>query len=359
MDTKLSRLQNATEFAILGNTEDIKKMNSELRRNSEAHTAMLRDQMQLMGSIHDTTEVIRNDMTKLLKAFDEQKKEKMIKPKGKSSAADQSKPASAKRIRNALPEVEGEDHEYHVLKDTIVPDTCSWVFNQPQWDQWLQDKQSNSLLAITGHPGSGKSHIGASVYDEMRQLAETDPSKHICTAHFYFREQTQSLSTLYSAIITIINQVVEQSAPICELIYIEYCKDENSINVNDWEDLTRKVLAPAFRKESKNQLYLMMDGIDELQDLDSFVDFLGIVKNEELRISIVVTSRPDIVPTFSNVLPTLTIEVEKEKQKEDLKELVWNRLNSLSAFRGFSRYVKQRVAEKVEVSAPSKSLKFT
>ncbi|KAM5378662.1 hypothetical protein ACJZ2D_004461 [Fusarium nematophilum] len=350
MDTQLSRLQSATEFAILGNTEELQRMSLELKTNQQSHTAMLEEQMEVMGSIRDTTETIASDMAKLLKAFDEHKKDRSGE-KVKHAVADQSKPPSAKRIRNVLPEVEGDEHEYRVLKDTIVEDTCKWVFGQPQWDEWMASDKS--LLAITGHSGSGKSHIGATVYDRLAEEAAKDSSKHTCAAHFYFREQTESLSGFIYALITTINQVVEQSAPICDLVNTEWLKDEVDINVWEWEDLARKLLAPAFRKSSKNRLYLMLDGIDELKDPDTLVEFLKIVKEEELRISVVVTSRPHALAQLSEVASILNIEVDKTKQIQDLKELVWNRLNTLSELRTFSRYVKQRVADKVEEAAPN------
>ncbi|KAF4971548.1 hypothetical protein FZEAL_9832 [Fusarium zealandicum] len=352
MDTRLSRLQNATEFAILGNTEEIKKMSLELRSNQQSHAAMLEEQMQVMGTIRDTTETIRNDMAKLLKAFNEQKKQKG--DQRSKNAADQSIPTAAKRIRNMLPEVEGDEHEYYILKDTIVNDTCNWVFDQPEWDEWLaKDEGSRSLLAITGQPGSGKSHIGATVYDKLMQEARNDASKHTCAAHFYFREQTQSLSDFLSAVITTINQILEQNAPICELLNAEWVKDETEIDVMKPDNLTRGLLGPAFSKTSKNHLYLMLDGIDELKELSLFAEFLKIVREEGLRISIVVTSRPHVLPAISEVVPVLNIKVEKKKQMQDLKTLVWNRLSSLSALRNFGRYVKQRVADRVEEFAPN------
>ena len=100
MDLKLTRLQNATEFAILGNTEDLKKMNSELQQNSDLHTAMLQDQKEVMSSIHETTETIKNDMAKLLKAFSDQKKESSAKKK--PSNFNSSKSASANRDRKSV-----------------------------------------------------------------------------------------------------------------------------------------------------------------------------------------------------------------------------------------------------------------
>lgn len=354
MDLKLSRLQSATEFAILGNTEELQSMTRELQANQKSHIAMLEQQMEVMGSIRDTTETIRSDMAKLLKAFEEEKKNKTKDQRSKVSAADQIKPASAKRIRNVLMDVPDEDHEYHILKETIVADTCTWVFSEPEWEEWFtQEPGAQRLLAIIGDPGSGKSHVGATVYERLLKEAQNDTSKQTCAAHFYFREQSNSLSTFLSAIITIINQVVEQSSPVCELINAEYLRDEVQISLQNWQDLLQKLLAPAFNKDSKNRLFIMLDGLDELDSLSSFTEFLEILKSDNFRISVVCTGRKNVVPKISDVTSPLQIEVKKEKQLEDLKALVWNRLNTLDVLRTFSRYVKQRVADKVEEVAPN------
>ncbi|KAF7553457.1 hypothetical protein G7Z17_g3613 [Cylindrodendrum hubeiense] len=354
MDLKLARLQSATEFAILGNTEELQSMTKELQTNQKSHIAMLEQQMEVMGTIRDTTETIRTDMAKLLKAFEEEKKNRNKEQRSKVSAADQLKPASAKRIRNVLLTVKNEDHEYHILKETIVADTCNWVFSEPEWDEWFgQEAGTQRLLAITGDPGSGKSHVGATVYERLLKEAEQDASKQTCAAHFYFREQSDSLSSFIAAVVTIINQVVEQNAPICELINTEYLKDEVAIDLDKWQDIVRKLLAPAFHKDSKNRLFVMLDGLDELDSLSSFTEFLEIIREENLRVSIVFTGRQTVLPKVTEVSSPIQIEVNKEKQAEDFKALVWNRLNTLSALRTFGRYVKQRVADKVEEVAPN------
>ncbi|CAM1507730.1 Fc.00g045780.m01.CDS01 [Cosmosporella sp. VM-42] len=354
MDKQLSRLQNATEFAILGNTEELQIMSLELQKNQQSHTAMLVEQKELMSSIRDTTENIRSDMTKLLKAFEEQKKDRSKESKGKASAAEQSKPSSAKRIRNSLPLVEGDEHEYHILKETMVDDTCTWVFSEPQWEEWLHHEDiQRPILAITGQPGTGKSHIGAAVYNRLLQHAQEDTSKRTCATHFYFREQQQSLSSFINAVITVINQVVEQSSPLCELINTEFLKDELDMDLWSWKDLVDGLLAPTFRQGSKNRLFILFDGIDELDSLPSLAEFFQIIKDKNLRIYVAFTSRPSAIPQISETTPILSIEVAKEKQMSDLKALVWNRLNTLSALRKFGRYVKQRVADKVEEAAPN------
>ncbi|KAJ3949017.1 uncharacterized protein N0V96_000125 [Colletotrichum fioriniae] len=356
MDLKIRRLQQATEFAILGNTEEIQKMSTELLTNQETHTAMLEKQMQIMNSIRDTTEMIQSDMAKLLKAFNEQKREEK-KDRGndhRAKVAEQNKPPSAKRIRNILVEVEGEGHEYHVLKETLVKDTCTWVFLQPAWDEWLKQGQADHLtLAITGEPGSGKSHIGLTVYERLLNEAMNDTSKLTCAAHFYFREQSSSLSNFCNAITTVIIQAVEQNASLCELVNAEVIKDGFDMDSYVAESLIRQILVPAFGKASKFKLLLLLDGLDELDDLTEFLNFLKVIREENLRIIVAFTSRPGVLSSVQESSSVLAVNVTRENQKEDLRAFIWSHINSLSTMRKFDRYVQQRIADKVEEIAPN------
>ncbi|KAI5461781.1 hypothetical protein BGZ63DRAFT_386632 [Mariannaea sp. PMI_226] len=357
MDVKLARLQNATEFAILSNTEELQKMSRELHVNQESHQAMLQEQMELMGNIRDTTESIRSDMTKLLKAFEEQqKKSRGEEQRNKLSGMEQDKPPSAKRIRNTLLTVEGEDREYRILKETMIDETCTWIFSEPQWSEWrgAQEPDLHRVLAVTGEAGTGKSHIGACVYDRLLKEAQGDDSKRTCAAHFYFREQDTHLSTMLYAVTSIIGQVVEQNSHICELINTQYLKDEVSTpDVYQWVQLFRKLLGPAFSKESKNCLLIMLDGIDELSSPSDLTQLLEIIKESDLKISVVLTGRKTLLSSIPESIKTLEIQVDKQKQLSDLKALIWNRLSTLDSLRSFSRYVKQRIADKVEESSPN------
>ncbi|KAF4419151.1 hypothetical protein CFRS1_v015535 [Colletotrichum fructicola] len=343
MDLRIRRLREATEFVILGNIEGIQKVTSELLENHHFQMAMLEEQMQVMSVVWDTTESFLDDMAKLLRAFDDQKREQS-KPrgsgeqKGKSSAAEHGKHLLAKRIRNTLTKVEDADHEYHVLQETIVPDTCVWAFREPEWERWLnQQDLPNTVLAITGSPGTSKSHLAFSVYQALRsEKAARDSSRRTCVAQFYFREQNESLSSFANGVISAINQVAEQSPELCEALYAETVRDESQINQGSSDDLLRKLLGVAFGKDSNGRLFLVLDGVDEIaaNDLALFGSDFNVQE--------------------SSSKPPLNIEIAREKQMMDLRTIIWARINSLSALKKFSRYVQQRVADKTEEIAPIK-----
>ncbi|KAI8248777.1 hypothetical protein K4K56_010696 [Colletotrichum sp. SAR 10_98] len=173
MDLRIRRLQEATELAILGNTEEIQKMTPELLKNQHSHTEMHEEQI---------------------------------------------KHPSVKGIRKTLVNVEGEDHKYHMLQETTVPDTCAWLFREPEWKRWLnQQDPPDTVLAITGSPGTGKSHLVFSVYQAQRsEKAAKDASRRTCVAQFFFREQNESLSSFTNGVISVIDQVAEQIPELCE-----------------------------------------------------------------------------------------------------------------------------------------------
>lgn len=69
VDKSLARLTNATEFAILGNTEGSLKMSEQLDQNQKQHAEMLRGVKRTMGSIREDTSSIKSDVSKLLQLF--------------------------------------------------------------------------------------------------------------------------------------------------------------------------------------------------------------------------------------------------------------------------------------------------
>ncbi|KAH8800920.1 hypothetical protein F5884DRAFT_890807 [Xylogone sp. PMI_703] len=247
MDKDLARLHEVTEFVILGNSKELKKMNSELH-------------------IHQDTESICSNMAKFLKAFSEQNLKRECK--GKPLAHDTS------------------NHKYRILKETLMKQ---------------DDVNLRSVLALVRQPGIGKSHLAAAIHDELQKHAKTDSLQCTYVAHFYFREQHKDLYIFLGRITTIINQVTKQSALLYEKISAEMIRDDVSYNVWIWKHLLLKIFGPVFSSTSPNRLFIVFDGLDEIADHQAFLDFIKLAKNERFRISLlrivekVVEISPDLL----------------------------------------------------------------
>ncbi|KLO89182.1 uncharacterized protein LW93_12603 [Fusarium fujikuroi] len=349
MNKNLDHLQQATEFAILGNTEETLAMASQLDENQKSHTEMLERVGHTIDTIHENTENIRGDIAKILKLFGGQKKEKtMEKPQA-------NKPTSSNSIRNAMPIVFNDDHEYHALKETLLPDSCSWLFSEPEWEEWLKlPDGTRPILAVTSEPGTGKSHMAAALHDKLAQRASEDETGHTCVAHFYFREQEDAFAFLLCGVITVINRIAETNYAACEKLNAQIARDDLDIDTKLWQNLFEHLLGAVFAPDSKFNLFIVLDGLDELRDWANFKLFLTDYFNEKgLKISLVVTSRPGKLDDLPEGTKITRIEATKKKQTQDLRALIWSEINSLNNLRRFSRYVQQRIADTIEEVSPN------
>ncbi|KAH6991857.1 hypothetical protein EDB82DRAFT_459229 [Fusarium venenatum] len=350
MDKNIKHLQQATEFAILGNTEETRAMTSQLDANQRNHAEMLQRVGHTIDTIHENTENIRGDIAKLLKLFGGQKQQEKSQEKPQTN-----KPPSGNKVRNFMLIVYNDDQEYKSLKETLLPDSCSWIFAQPEWEDWLKlPEAKRPILALTSGPGTGKSHMAAAVYDKLAQRAKQDETGHTCVGHFYFREQEDTYRFFLCGIITVIIQIAESNNIVCEKLSAQISRDDLSIDNKKWQDLVKHLLVAVFGPESNFNLSIVLDGLDELFDWDSFKEFLSdFINDKGLKISLVVTSRPDRLKDIPQGTNLVEVQATKEKQSQDFKALIWSHLNSLNNLRRFSRYIKQRVADNIEEDSPN------
>ncbi|KAK1766356.1 hypothetical protein QBC33DRAFT_612002 [Phialemonium atrogriseum] len=318
MDTSLTRLQAATEYAILGNTEELQRMNADLQKNQEVQIQRMEQQTQMLETVLERQDGVRTDLMsihKLLVVFNERRQEDIF--------VDTMNPA----------------HEYQDIKDSLIPETCSWIFDEPTWGEWVaQEKEKNTprILVLSGPPGTGKSHLAACAHDQLVKLAERDAGSNTCVAHFYFREATDGLNAFHNAINWITVQIAEQNAALCERINVEMARDDIEFYTSEWEDIWGKFVKPLFYGSSTARLQIVLDGMDELV-LDSeskkALEFLQLVKETaDLNVSILCTTRSSMVPKLAG-LAAGWIAVTKEKQLADMKALIWNHLNNDSRLR--------------------------
>lgn len=373
MDTSMNNLRDATEKAILGNTVDLQQtsgetqallqqMEQELQENTEASMQMMQEQFSMLREINEKQNTIYNDIKKLL-AFeqDRRRNESLPKQTGSKSSAN-AKPPTSNSVRTYFGYSTDPDKEYQVLRHSRIPETGSWIFEEPKWKAWAEHEEGDDvspILTVSGPRGAGKSHLAASIYDHLKSIA----SDNTCVVHFYFREDTKDLDEFNNAINWAVVQIAEQNATLCERINKDVARDNMSWEGEDWEDVWNHFVKPLFPKTSKYQLKIVFDGIDELPALVERDELLGCLKSvkesKESNISIVCTLR-DVRTGENDLLAQIekigieSIDVTKEKQKPDTMALIWEHLNSDSGLKRFDPYIKQRIATGIEEAADCK-----
>ncbi|KAG8161352.1 hypothetical protein KVR01_009616 [Diaporthe batatas] len=374
MDKTMSNLHDATEKAILGNTVDLQRssgethvllqqMEQELQQNSDASRKMMEEQRSMMQEIAEKQNSIYHDVKQLLQfEMDRRRNEPLPKQSGAKASGVGNKPPTSNSVRNLLGCSTDPDKEYQSLRRSLIPETGTWIFEEPEWKSWVEPGEGGDvspILAVAGPRGTGKSHLAASIYDRLKR----DAGENTCVAHFYFREDTTDLEYFYNAINWAVVQVAEQNATLCDRINKETTREDLEWDSDDWEDVWEHFLKPLFLKNSKYQLRIVLDGIDELPELvhrGELLEFLKKVSevniNNEANIRIVCTLRDvrsdkdDLLRQLENIGIT-SISVTKEKQGPDTKALIWAHLNSDSGLKRFDQYIKQRIAKRIEEAA--------
>lgn len=380
MDTAMNNLHDATEKAILGNTVDLQRsseethellqqMEQELQENSEASRKIMEEQFSMLQEMAEKQDTMYNDVKKLLEfEMDRRRNESLPKQSGTKSSGN-AKPPTSNSVRNALGYSTDPEKEYQSLRHSLIPETGTWIFEEPEWKAWAGQGEGDDvspILAVLGARGTGKSHLAASIYDRLKKSADETT----CVVHFYFREDTKDLDEFYNAIDWAVVQIAEHNATLCDRINKEMVREDWEWSPYDSEDVWDHLVKPLFPKTSKYQLKIVFDGIDELPVLVQKDELLRCLKKirdvnigKESNISIVCTlrdarGRENDLLTQLEEIGMASIIVTKEKQGPDTKALIWAHLNSDNGLKTFDPYIKQRIATRIEETADCKFLRL-
>lgn len=363
MDTLISRLHSATEFAILGNTQKLQSMNTDLQINQELQTRIMQSQTTMLETVIESQQGVRNDLMniqKLLVVYEARFREDSERRTTKSSA--RKKPATANRVRSFVGEMIDPQYEYDNIKDSFIADASIWPSQEPEWAAWISQnangtgQSSGRILTISGPGGTGKSHLAVAAHDHLVKLADQDANGNICVAHYYFRETTPGLDALIYAIKWIAVQISEQSSSLCEKINAEIGRDDLDTYEWSFQDWWDNLVGPLFSTSTGKSLYVVWDGLDELnaEEQGKAIGFFKKIQGAtDLSIRFLCTNRPQTGAKLTELGAT-TISITPEKQISDLKALIWYHLNGDSALRKLSRYMKQRIATTLEDKSKSK-----
>lgn len=375
MDTAMSNLRDVTEKAILGNTVDLQRssgetydllqqMEQELQENSESTRQVMEEHFSLLQEMTAKQNAIYNDVKKLLEFEQDRRRNDSLSKQSGSKPSGNAKPPTSNSVRISFGYTKDPEREYQSLRQSLLPGTASWIFDEPKWEAWAGESEDDTvspILAVSGPRGMGKSHLAASIYDHLKSKA----SDTTCVVHYYFREDTKDFDEFYNAINWAVVQIAEHNATLCERLNKEMAREDLKWDYDDWEDVWNHFIKPLFARSSKYQLRIVLDGIDELPALverEELLDCLKTVKDsKDSNISIVCTLRNlrggnNALLDQLDTIGIETIDVTKEKQKSDTKALIWDRLNSGSGLRRFDPYIKQRIATRVEEVADCKLL---
>jgi hypothetical protein len=120
-------------------------------------------------------------------ARNKEKAEETTEPK---AAIKNPKLAREKKLKEELKSFlrpdESTADRFSELRSSTTPDTCQWVFDKPEFQNWTT-KNDAPILLITGPSGFGKSHLAASIVEKVKSspLEGEDGSVRLSYASYF------------------------------------------------------------------------------------------------------------------------------------------------------------------------------
>lgn len=182
-----------------------------------------------------------------------------------------------------------------------VEGTCEWMFSNGSFRSWLV-QETNSVLWISGKPGSGKTVLASFLVDSIREDTLELQSPAICSSLFFdFRYSIQRVrgSAKGTLLQTLLYQLLEQEPSIISRLP-PACNSGSHIldrpetlDYQYYQKCLRSVLSVA---TSTNTVFVIIDALDEC-DQDTQDDILSCIQmiysapDSLKKIRIAITSR--------------------------------------------------------------------
>jgi Cdc6-like AAA superfamily ATPase len=262
-----------------------------------------------------------------------------------------------------------------MIGSNYVKGTFSWLEKNDQYLIWFK-AQASPFLCVSGPPGAGKTYFTSrvcSVIQETRKAHRltkdaTKAQENISLAYFFFDSGRQDTQSLQTALSTIIVQIASQDSRYCENI----AKEVESLTGKTEPDAkalwTDFILAKLQRRdETKRQVYVLLDGIDELKEEDakSLLSFFAELSCDKIALQVMITGSPEILKDMK-LGKRCDIDLpENAKSRSDgdsdISKIIKDRISKMENLKGFKPEVQQDIVKYLDSESdgmPVQPLKF-
>ncbi|KFY78964.1 hypothetical protein V498_09003, partial [Pseudogymnoascus sp. VKM F-4517 (FW-2822)] len=228
----------------------------------------------------------------------------------------------------------------------VVKGTGKWLINHHLFQEWIQGKHQE--LWCFGIPGSGKTMLASQVAGYFHSILSPNL---VLLVYCNVRDSTRQ--TANNIIRGLLRQAIQQDGNMPNEIRVWF---EDAMKYNSLPTLS-KIKAVLFGKfrSTKNSVYIVIDGLDELQPQNrEIITILRDELAESSTLRIIVTSRPtDGLVELSSNSPAVDINAQLSKT-DDLRIFVSAKITNnkhLQRIIGSDSALREEIEDRVIISS--------
>ncbi|KAL4965602.1 uncharacterized protein BDV14DRAFT_53210 [Aspergillus stella-maris] len=251
-----------------------------------------------------------------------------------------------------------------------APDTCSWIFDTEELQDWLGLTDStprsslgfvktkadicSNVLWLHGNPGTGKSTMVVTLAEELPKKPYFDNLKTL--AYFLCDSSSAHRRTAVSILRVLLYQLIKGQPELIELLFEKYQERHDGLFTSF--DALWSLLMDVGRDVVSGDKYCIIDAIDECEPESQGMLLTQINQTfkrpdleNDFHLHILVTSRP--YPEIGRYLSHFRNQnlSQYDQVAKDLKLLIKSKVEELSTKNRYSEKVAAEVAEILEDKA--------
>jgi hypothetical protein len=214
-------------------------------------------------------------------------------------------------------------------KGGLVEGLCDWILDNPDFQQWRNDEQSQ-LLWIKGNPGKGKTMLLSEV---INQLKRSMP-KSTLVSYFFCQATDRRINYATAVLRGLVYLLVNQQPSLISHIQAKYDQAGKTLfeDANAWVALS-DIFTNILQDRSLICTYLVVDALDEcVVDLPRLLDFIVQTSLISSRIKWIVSSRnwPNIEKALDAATQKLSLELNEESVSAAVTRFIQFKVNWLA-----------------------------
>ncbi|TAQ84117.1 hypothetical protein B7494_g7557 [Chlorociboria aeruginascens] len=230
------------------------------------------------------------------------------------------------------PEFRAEFEDAHDLRED---GTGEWLLRESKFVSWRDNQAINNegefenTLWVKGNPGCGKTILAAAIVEALKSPRSPTPNKDPNVCYFFFTQKSspQKIRPI-DAYRSFIAQLLQQYQSeywlldACSYAMTDKNKGQDTASANDLLELLKLAFG------LPGPFYLVLDGVDECSEPDSFLKKLFQVLGTS-QAKVLIFSRPNVGFLGKRMALERSIPITRESSKHDLNLFFTVRIEEL------------------------------